>query len=99
MSKWLPAHRGHWPRNGVICGLHDRMAYALRMRALLTLVLLALPGIAPATTWGDPAKSLRVVFEIDVTGFDPAATRAALREDDRRRRRIRAVLPERFSDQ
>jgi ABC-type transport system substrate-binding protein len=25
-------------------------------------------------TWADPAKTLRVVMEVDVTGFDPAAT-------------------------
>jgi ABC-type transport system substrate-binding protein len=78
MSKGLPAHRGRTPRNRVIGALHDRMRYAPRTRvlpALLTLVLLALPGTAPAATWGDPAKSLRVVFEIDVTGFDPTATR------------------------
>jgi hypothetical protein len=36
------------------------------------LVVLA-PG-SGAATWADPAKTLRTAFEIDVTGFDPAAT-------------------------
>jgi hypothetical protein len=31
---------------------------------------------APAS-WADPAKTDRVVFEIDVTGFDPATIAAA----------------------
>ncbi|HET7031499.1 MAG TPA: ABC transporter substrate-binding protein, partial [Casimicrobiaceae bacterium] len=36
--------------------------------------LLALAAIAGAASWADPAKTLRTAFEIDVTGFDPAAT-------------------------
>ena len=30
-----------------------------------------------AGSWGDPAKTLRVAMEVDVTGFDPAATQDA----------------------
>ena len=37
-----------------------------------TLIVFA-PG-SGAATWADPAKTLRTAFEIDVTGFDPAAT-------------------------
>ena len=37
-----------------------------------TLALSSQPG--SAAPWADPAKTLRVAFEIDVTGFDPAAT-------------------------
>src|SRR5262245_27946581 len=36
--------------------------------------LLSVATVCGAATWGDPAKTLRTAFEIDVTGFDPAAT-------------------------
>jgi ABC-type transport system substrate-binding protein len=36
--------------------------------------LLAISAIGAAAPWADPAKTLRTAFEIDVTGFDPAAT-------------------------
>jgi len=36
--------------------------------------LAAAPSPTLAATWADPAKTLRTAFEIDVTGFDPAAT-------------------------
>ena len=32
------------------------------------------PVLGHTATWADPAKTLRVVMEVDVTGFDPAAT-------------------------
>ena len=48
---------------------HDRIVAGLLGVALLWAAL-----SAHSATWADPAKTLRVVFEIDVTGFDPAAT-------------------------
>jgi len=44
------------------------------VRCLIALALLWVAVPARAATWADPAKTLRTVFEIDVTGFDPAAT-------------------------
>jgi len=52
--------------------------FALRAaRALLAAGLVAAAGTCAAATWADPAKTLRTAFEIDVTGFDPAATQDA----------------------
>ncbi len=55
-------------------GRRPRLAWA---RALLTAALLAVTGACAASTWADPAKTLRTAFEIDVTGFDPAGTQDA----------------------
>ena len=49
-------------------GMHH-LAYAMGVAAALVLT-----GISAAATSADPAKTLRTAFEIDVTGFDPAAT-------------------------
>ena len=49
------------PSRGLFCGV-------------LAWVLLVLAPGSGAATWADPAKTLRTAFEIDVTGFDPAAT-------------------------
>jgi ABC-type transport system substrate-binding protein len=40
----------------------------------LGIALLGTPAPAISATWADPAKTLKAVFEIDVTGFDPAGT-------------------------
>jgi oligopeptide transport system substrate-binding protein len=45
-----------------------------RTRLLATLLLCAFTTACAAATSSDPAKTLRTAFEIDVTGFDPAAT-------------------------
>jgi ABC-type transport system substrate-binding protein len=43
--------------------------------ALITAIAVAAASLSAfAATWADPGKKLRVAFEIDVTGFDPAAT-------------------------
>jgi ABC-type transport system substrate-binding protein len=55
-------------------GCRPRRAWA---RALLAAALLAVTGACAASTWADPAKTLRTAFEIDVTGFDPAGTQDA----------------------
>src|SRR5215471_18860047 len=48
------------------------MLFAAIVAFVATLAAAPLPGFA--ATWADPAKTLRTAFEIDVTGFDPAAT-------------------------
>jgi ABC-type transport system substrate-binding protein len=48
--------------------------FASASRLLAACALLALATTGDAASWGDPAKTLRTAFEIDVTGFDPAAT-------------------------
>ena len=48
------------PSRGLFCGL---LAWTLVVATSCC-----------AATWADPAKTLRTAFEIDVTGFDPAAT-------------------------
>jgi ABC-type transport system substrate-binding protein len=50
------------------------LAFVLALAAALCLPLRA---HAAAPTWADPAKTLHTLFEIDVTGFDPAATQDA----------------------
>ena len=45
-----------------------------RAQALAILALWAAAATGVAADWADPAKTLRTAFEIDVTGFDPAAT-------------------------
>jgi len=42
------------------------------LRSFLLMALLCAIGNAHAATWADPAKTLHVAMEIDVTGFDPA---------------------------
>jgi ABC-type transport system substrate-binding protein len=51
-------------------------ARAIRRAATLAFAAVASTtgAAAAAATWADPAKTLRTAFEIDVTGFDPAAT-------------------------
>ena len=46
----------------------------IALAAALAIALLATSAPARAASWADPAKTLRTAFEIDVTGFDPAAT-------------------------
>ena len=41
---------------------------------LITAALASAPVVGYSASWGDPAKTLHVAMEIDVTGFDPAAT-------------------------
>jgi oligopeptide transport system substrate-binding protein len=48
-----------------------------RTRLLLGIVIAAImsaPLSGHGASWADPGKTLRVAMEIDVTGFDPAAT-------------------------
>jgi ABC-type transport system substrate-binding protein len=40
----------------------------------LACAMTLLAAASHAASWADPAKTLRVAFDIDVTGFDPAAT-------------------------
>jgi hypothetical protein len=47
-------------------------------RCLFASVLGLATALSNAAPWADPAKTLRVAFEIDVTGFDPALARALL---------------------
>ena len=44
------------------------------MGFVLGMALLGTPAPALSATWADPATTLKAVFEIDVTGFDPAGT-------------------------
>ncbi|TMH28903.1 MAG: heme-binding protein, partial [Betaproteobacteria bacterium] len=44
---------------------------------VLAFAVLFAPLSVQAAAWGDPAKTLRVAMEVDVTGFDPAATQDA----------------------
>lgn len=44
------------------------------IRCLLGTALLWIAAPTLSATWADPAKTLKAVFEIDVTGFDPAGT-------------------------
>jgi ABC-type transport system substrate-binding protein len=46
----------------------------MNARWVAMLGLWAVGSVCPAADWADPAKTLRMAFEIDVTGFDPAAT-------------------------
>ena len=41
---------------------------------VLAAAVMSSPLSGHAATWADPAKTLRVAIEVDVTGFDPAAT-------------------------
>jgi len=41
---------------------------------VLATAAMSFPPAGHAATWADPAKTLRVVMEFDVAGFDPAAT-------------------------
>ena len=44
----------------------------LAARCLLGTAALWTAAPALSAAWADPAKTLKAVFEIDVTGFDPA---------------------------
>ena len=67
-----PAAPGAPPR--VVARRRRPTARLLVLAASAVLALAAAADRAQAATWADPAKTLRTAFEVDVTGFDPAAT-------------------------
>ena len=52
--------------------------YRFALRCALGMMFLGAPAPALSATWADPAKTLKAVFEIDVTGFDPFAMRNSM---------------------
>src|SRR5512146_997968 len=55
---------------GGTMGRGSRLISGIAIATAVTCV----PVLGHTATWADPAKTLRVVMEVDVTGFDPAAT-------------------------
>jgi ABC-type transport system substrate-binding protein len=56
------------------CNVPSSLPHRLLCGILVGAGLAFAPLAGEAGSWGDPAKTLRVAMEVDVTGFDPAAT-------------------------